>query len=175
MLMYSNKAVTYITIIKLFTEVKISNDFVPYNSNGLVSVCAPQTPCRWVHLQPQHSHLKYHFTPLTTEYLLSMPLEGGWSIYSNITIMHYRTQENFGRGKNWWIWQIVSYSPKFSPPIFTDTLKMYLAYALTVTHSPNFLSNSFYLYCLPKFPLPNFFHVWYIRNIIHMYVYMHCM
>ena len=40
-------------------------------------------------------------------------------------------------GKNWQIWQIVSYLPKFSSPIFTDTP---LAYALTVTYSPNFSS-----------------------------------
>ena len=33
------------------------------------------------------------------------------------------------------------YSPKFSSLIFTDTLKMYLAYALIVAYSPNF--------CLP--------------------------
>ena len=32
----------------------------------------------------------------------------------------------------------VSYSPKFSSPISTDKLKMYLAYALNVAYSPNF-------------------------------------
>ena len=37
-------------------------------------------------------------------------------------------------------WQIVSYSPKISSPIFIDTLKMYLAYALTVARSPKFSS-----------------------------------
>ena len=31
----------------------------------------------------------------------------------------------FWREKNWQIGQIVSYSPTFSSPIFTDTLKMY--------------------------------------------------
>ena len=43
-------------------------------------------------------------------------------------------------GNLWWgkFWQIVSYSPKFSSPIFTGTLKMYLAYALTVAYLPNF-------------------------------------
>ena len=41
-------------------------------------------------------------------------------------------------GNNWRIWQIVSYLPKFSSPIFTDTPKMYLAYKLTVAYSPNF-------------------------------------
>ena len=33
---------------------------------------------------------------------------------------------------------IMSHSPKFSSPIFTDTPKLYLAYALTVAYSPNF-------------------------------------
>ena len=32
----------------------------------------------------------------------------------------------------------MSYSPKFSLPIFTDAWKMYMAYALTVAYSPNF-------------------------------------
>ena len=31
-------------------------------------------------------------------------------------------------------------SPKFFSPIFTDTPKMYMAYALTVAYSPNFSS-----------------------------------
>ena len=52
-------------------------------------------------------------------------------------ISHYTVWENLA-GENWWIWQIVSCSPKFSSPIFTDTPKMYLAYALTVAYSPNF-------------------------------------
>ena len=38
-------------------------------------------------------------------------------------------------GKIWWI---MSYSPKFSLPIFTDTPKTYLGYALTVAYLPNF-------------------------------------
>ena len=37
-------------------------------------------------------------------------------------------------------WQIMSYSPKFSSPIFTDRLKMYLAYALTIAYLPKFSS-----------------------------------
>ena len=49
-------------------------------------------------------------------------------------LLLYRTREIFGRGKIWWIWQIVSYSSKFSSPIFTDTPKMYLAYALSVAY-----------------------------------------
>ena len=41
---------------------------------------------------------------------------------------------------------------KFSLPIFADTLKIYLAYALTVgVFNKFFLANSFYLYGLPKF------------------------
>ena len=39
----------------------------------------------------------------------------------------------FGGGKNW---QIVSHSPKFN--IFTDTSKIYLAYALTVAYLADF-------------------------------------
>ena len=50
----------------------------------------------------------------------------------------YCTLENFCRGKNWPIWQIMSHSPKFSSPIFTDTWKTYIAYALTVDYSLNF-------------------------------------
>ena len=66
----------------------------------------------------------------------------------------YHTQEIFGGEKNW---RIMSYLPKFSSPIFTDTLKMYLAYALTVAYSQIFPHpNSFYLYGSPKFS-----HVWY--------------
>ena len=38
----------------------------------------------------------------------------------------------------WRIWWIMSYLLKFSSPIFTDTPKMYLAYAPTVAYSPNF-------------------------------------
>ena len=39
----------------------------------------------------------------------------------------YRTRETFGGGKHLQIWQIASYLLKFSSPIFTYTLKMYLA------------------------------------------------
>ena len=49
-------------------------------------------------------------------------------------LMWWYTGE-FWQEKNW---QILSYSPKFSSPIFTDTLKIYLAYALTVVYSPKF-------------------------------------
>ena len=41
-------------------------------------------------------------------------------------------------GENWQIWRIMSYSPKFSLPTFTDTPKMYLAYALIVAYLPKF-------------------------------------
>ena len=49
---------------------------------------------------------------------------------------HYRT-ENFGREK------LANHElfAKFSLPIFTDTPKMYLAYALTVAYLPNFSSS----------------------------------
>ena len=46
----------------------------------------------------------------------------------------------FWRGKSWQIWRIMSYLPNFSLPLFTDTPKMYLVYALTVTYLPNFSS-----------------------------------
>ena len=48
-------------------------------------------------------------------------------------VIYYCTWENFGRRKHW---RIVSNLPKF----LTDTLKMYLAYTLTVAYSPNFSS-----------------------------------
>jgi len=35
----------------------------------------------------------------------------------------YRTWENFGGGKFWRIWRMVSNSLKFSPPIFINTMK----------------------------------------------------
>ena len=78
--------------------------------------------------------------------------------YKTLKITVYRTQENFGRGKNWQIWQIVSYSPKFFSPIFTDTLKMYLAYALTVAYSPNF-SSLIALTCMVRLNPPQKFSV----------------
>ena len=55
----------------------------------------------------------------------------------------------------WQIWQIMSYPPQFSSPIFTDTPKMYLAYELTVAYSPNFP-------CQQAF-LP----VWFAKNFPH--------
>ena len=48
----------------------------------------------------------------------------------------------------------MSYSPKFSSPVFTDTLKMYLAITLTVAYSPNFSS---YLHGSPKFSPAKYF------------------
>ena len=46
--------------------------------------------------------------------------------YDNVSLISpiYRTWEIFGRVKNWQIWRIMSYPPKFSSPIFTDTPKM---------------------------------------------------
>ena len=64
-------------------------------------------------------------------------------LYINIVIPY---TGKFWHGKNWWIWQIMSYSPNFSSPIFTDTPKMYLGYALTVTHFPKFPMYSISLY-----------------------------
>ena len=65
----------------------------------------------------------------------------------------YCTWEIF---KNWRIWQIVSYSPKFSSPIFTDTPKMYLAYTLTVAYLPKFSSPiAFTCAVCQNFLLPN--------------------
>ena len=40
-------------------------------------------------------------------------------------------------GKFWHVANHELYLPKFSSPIFKDTLKMYLAYKLTVAYSPN--------------------------------------
>ena len=47
---------------------------------------------------------------------------------------------NYLVGEDWQIWRIVSYLPNFFSPIFTDTPKMYMAYALTVAYLPNFSS-----------------------------------
>ena len=47
------------------------------------------------------------------------------------------------------IWWIMSYSPKFSSPLFTDTLKMYWHNWLCTESC--FLAISFYLYGSPKF------------------------
>ena len=65
------------------------------------------------------------------------------------------------RGKNWRIWQIISYSPRFSLPIFTDTPKMYLAYTLTVRYLPKFSS---------PIALPLWFAKIFPRQIFSMYV-----
>ena len=56
-------------------------------------------------------------------------------------VLTYCTHE-FWLGKNW---RIMSYSPKFLSPIFKDTPRMYLGYALTS------LFANFYLYGSPKF------------------------
>ena len=61
----------------------------------------------------------------------------------------YHTWKYFGGG-NWLIWWTMSYS--FSSPVFTDTPKMHFACALTSLFTKFFLTNSFYLYGLPKFP-----------------------
>ena len=56
-----------------------------------------------------------------------------------------------------WQWkkqQIMSFSPKISSPIFSDTLKMYLAYALIHQIFP---TDSFYLYGSPKFSPAKYF------------------
>ena len=47
----------------------------------------------------------------------------------------------------------------FALPIFTDTPKMYLAYALTSLFAKFFLASNFYLYGSPKFPVPNISYV----------------
>ena len=69
-------------------------------------------------------------------------------------------------GNIWWEkkWQIMSYSLKFSLPIFTDTSKMYLTYALTVAYLPNFSSPIALIFACTvrqNFPSPNISHVRY--------------
>ena len=54
---------SFIRIIKLFTKVKISNDFVPYNSKGFVSIWRGQQVSS-PSLLPQHPCLKYLLMPL---------------------------------------------------------------------------------------------------------------
>ena len=72
-----------------------------------------------------------------------------------IVTIHYSTLH----GK-YLVGQIMSYSPKLSSPIFTDTPKMYLAYALTVAYSPNFsLPIAFTCTVRQTFPLPYITHV----------------
>ena len=52
---------------------------------------------------------------------------------------------------------LASYSPIFSSPLFTDTPKMYLTYALTVAYSPNFsLPIAFTCMVRRNFPPPIF-------------------
>ena len=65
--------------------------------------------------------------------------------------------------KIWWgkNWQIVSYSLKLSSPIFIDTPKLYLAYAMTLAYLPIFSSPiAFTCMVRQKVPLPNFSRVW---------------
>ena len=75
---------------------------------------------------------------------------------------HYGTKStyiyrNLLAGENWRIWRILSDSPKFSSPIFTDTPKMHLTYALIVAYSPN-LSSPIALTCMvpQNFPCQHF-------------------
>ena len=79
-----------------------------------------------------------------------------WSL---LVFMHVQYTGKFGAGQIWWI---MSYSPKCSSPIFTDTL----AYALTVAYSPHFSSPlAFTCMVHQNFPLPNIFLctvVWYM-------------
>ena len=88
------------------------------------------------------------------------------------------------RGKFWCgeSWLIISYSAKFSSPIFTDTPKIhiasYLGYALTVIYLPNFsLPIAFtYMYSSPKFSLAKFSHVQYTCTLMHACIHTHsCM
>ena len=73
----------------------------------------------------------------------------------NFTLIMYRTQEIFGRRK------IGKFEPKFSSPIFIDTPKMYLSYAVTVAYSPNFsLSIAFTCTVHQIFLPPNISRVW---------------
>ena len=70
-------------------------------------------------------------------------------------VSEYCTWENFGGEKISEIWQIMSYFPKFSLPIFTYTVKMYLAYALTLASSPKFsLPIAFTCMVRQNFPPP---------------------
>ena len=83
-----------------------------------------------------------------------------WANYINMFVCILISCTVHGKivvGKNWRIWQIMSYSPKFSSLIFTDTWKTYMAYALTVAYLPNFSSPIAYTYMLfQNFP----HHMW---------------
>ena len=68
-------------------------------------------------------------------------------------------------------WRIVSYSLS---PIFTDTPKMYLTYALTVVYSPNFSSpTAFTCMVCQDFPLPNIILLFSVYGIIMWYYNLH--
>ena len=72
-----------------------------------------------------------------------------------VSHMYGRYMGNFGREKNW---RIMSCSP-----IFTNTPKMYLAYAVTVAYSPNFSSpNAFTCMVRQNFFLPKISRVQYL-------------
>ena len=79
----------------------------------------------------EESSLSTRAGPYSARNVFINPTEG--FKYSDLYMVC--TWEIFGEGKNWWI---MSYLPKFSSSIFTDTLKMYLAYALTVAYLPKF-------------------------------------
>ena len=70
--------------------------------------------------------------------------------------------ENFGRGKSWRIWRIMSCSPKFSLPLFRYTKNVFGICTHCNLFANFFLTNTSYLYDSPKFPLPKFSHVRYL-------------
>ena len=73
-------------------------------------------------------------------------------------------------GKSWRIWRIVSHSPKSSWPIFTDTRKTYMVYALTVTYLSNFfVANNFYLHGSPKFSPAKYFLCTVVSQLVSHY------
>ena len=84
----------------------------------------------------------------------------------NVTIfICYSVRGKILMGKNWWIWRIMSYLPKYSSQVFRYTPKMYLAYALSVAYLPNFsLPIAFSCMVQQNFLLPNIFHVQYWPN-----------
>ena len=74
------------------------------------------------------------------------------SSWSHICFVNvYRTQENFGGGKYWWIRWIMSYSPKFSLPTFGYTENVFGICTDCSLFAKFFLANSFYLNGWPKF------------------------
>ena len=96
-------------------------------------------------------------------------------MFTNISAYRYCTWEIFGRGK-WRIWQIVSYLSKFSSPIFTETLNG--IYTDCSLFTKFFLTNSFYLYGLPKFSPTKYFPCTVVPNLLevdHVSCVWHCM